>query len=263
MANYGSPLAMLDVINSVESLMTIREGQIKCFMKDSDSGEWVPVESIGGGIPIQILPNDPIMSTLASDIIAGITDGKTINDAVILLGGTLKTSIQAAIPTGTNEIGGVNVTKIGGVTPDIGAGNLDAATLRVAVATDDTNLSAINTALDIKQSALRDGIRGTGDKTLTTLETAIGTLVKESGGNLADIKTAITGTLDADVDVTTVGGETPDLGTGNVGDGTLRVAVATDDVNLSAIKTATEATRTATEAAVSRDALDQIGRAHV
>jgi len=42
MANRGSPLAMLDVVNSVENILTIREGQIKCYMKDPDSGEWMP-----------------------------------------------------------------------------------------------------------------------------------------------------------------------------------------------------------------------------
>ena len=69
---------------------------------------------------------------------------------------------------------------------------------------------AINSALDISQSALLSGIRGASTKDLTTLETAVGTLAKESGGNLE------------------------------------------------AIKTATEATRTATEAAIARDTLDQV-----
>lgn len=42
MANLGSPLAMLDVVNSVENILTIRDGQIRCYTKDSDTGEWVP-----------------------------------------------------------------------------------------------------------------------------------------------------------------------------------------------------------------------------
>ena len=42
MANKGSPLAMLNVINSVESILAIKEGQIKCFVKDEETGEWEP-----------------------------------------------------------------------------------------------------------------------------------------------------------------------------------------------------------------------------
>jgi len=42
MVNNGSPLAMLDVINSVENILTIREGQIQCYVKDAATGEWIP-----------------------------------------------------------------------------------------------------------------------------------------------------------------------------------------------------------------------------
>lgn len=42
MVNAGSPLAMLNVVNSVEALLAIKEGQIKCFTRDPDTGEWVP-----------------------------------------------------------------------------------------------------------------------------------------------------------------------------------------------------------------------------
>lgn len=42
MANLGSPLAMLDVVNSVENILTIREGQIKCYTKDATTGDWIP-----------------------------------------------------------------------------------------------------------------------------------------------------------------------------------------------------------------------------
>jgi hypothetical protein len=42
MANQGSPLAMLDVVNSVENILTIRDGQIRCYAKDAESGEWTP-----------------------------------------------------------------------------------------------------------------------------------------------------------------------------------------------------------------------------
>ena len=42
MVNNGSPLAMLDIVNSVENILTIRDGQIRCYSKDPDSGDWAP-----------------------------------------------------------------------------------------------------------------------------------------------------------------------------------------------------------------------------
>lgn len=147
---------------------------------------------------------DAKTSTLAKE------SGGNLDTIVTTLGGTIKTSLQSSIPAGTNEIGGVDVVKVGGTAPTLDKGDADGGTLRVAVATDDENLVAINSALDITQSTLLSGIRGASTKDLTTIEMAVGTLAKESGGNLE------------------------------------------------AIKTATEATRTATEAAIARDVLDQV-----
>jgi len=46
MANEGSPLAMLDIINAVEHVFTIREGQIKAYVKDPSTGTWVAQSAI-------------------------------------------------------------------------------------------------------------------------------------------------------------------------------------------------------------------------
>jgi hypothetical protein len=46
MANEGSPLSMQEVVNTVEKIFTIREGQIRCYVKDITTGLWVPESSV-------------------------------------------------------------------------------------------------------------------------------------------------------------------------------------------------------------------------
>ncbi len=151
----------------------------------------------------------------------------------------------------------MDITHIGGEEITSGSGDADVGTLRVAVAEDDVNLVAI-----------KDDI----ESILTQIDSKTSTLAKENGGNLVAIKLAIEATRTAldgvietslqtsipagtneigGVDLTKVGGELPTLGVGDVDTGTLRVAIASDDVNLSAIKVATEA-------AIFRNGLDQV-----
>ena len=46
MSNNGSPNALLSVINDVERVNIIKEGQIKTFVKDTDTGDWVAAENV-------------------------------------------------------------------------------------------------------------------------------------------------------------------------------------------------------------------------
>ncbi len=62
--------------------------------------------------------------------------------------GYLKTTLQTEIPAGINEIGGVNQTKVAGTAVAVGSGALSAGVQRVAIATDDVNMSAIKTAVE-------------------------------------------------------------------------------------------------------------------
>ncbi|MFA7086482.1 MAG: hypothetical protein WC145_07410 [Aliarcobacter sp.] len=157
---------------------------------------------------------------------------------------TIRRSDGTEIGTATNPIhvdicgevpDTMDISRVGGEVVAAGSGNVDGGTLRVTVATDDVNASAIKTATEATRTAVEGTVK-------TSIQTSIPSGTNEIGG----------------VNVAKVGGTAPTLGKGDAAAGTLRVAVATDDVNLSAIKTATEATRTATEAAVSRDALDQV-----
>ena len=79
--------------------------------------------------------------------------------------GYLKTTLQTAVPAGTNEIGGVNQTKVAGTAVSVNSGVLDAGTQRVAIATDDVNLSAIKTAAekidDIQDVIVAEGAAAT------------------------------------------------------------------------------------------------------
>lgn len=46
MANLGSPLSMQEVVNIVETILTIREGQIRIYSKDKETGNWIPQPSV-------------------------------------------------------------------------------------------------------------------------------------------------------------------------------------------------------------------------
>jgi hypothetical protein len=46
MVNMGSPMSMQEVVNTVEHILAIREGQIKAYAKDPATGEWVAQSTI-------------------------------------------------------------------------------------------------------------------------------------------------------------------------------------------------------------------------
>ena len=46
MVNEGSPLSMQEVVNTVEHILAIREGQIKAYAKDPATGAWVAQSTI-------------------------------------------------------------------------------------------------------------------------------------------------------------------------------------------------------------------------
>ncbi len=149
------------------------------------------------------------------------------------------------------DIGGnvpdtVGLAQIGGADTAVGAGVTDPGTLRVAVATDDANLAAMNAALDIKQSALRDAVLGADTKDLSTVQTSLDAVKTAVEGTVkTSLQTAIPAGANeiGGVNVTKINGAAAAVNVGTADAGTLRVAVATDDVNLAAITTATAATQ--------------------
>ncbi len=192
------------------------------------------------------------VETAISEVEAAVTSLKTVVTDMQDVNGNLNVDLQTSIPAGTNDIGGVNLTKLGGNAPDIGTGNAGTGTLRVINATNDPNLSKLPN-LDIALSALKSAIQGTGTKDLTTVETAIAAVetavtgletvvtgMQDVTGNLnVDLQTSIpAGTNDiGGVNLTKLNGNTPNLGSGTVGTGTLRVVSASDDSNLTTIAT--------------------------
>ncbi len=46
MVNLGSPLSMQEVVNTVETILTIREGQIRVYAQDGETGNWIPQTSV-------------------------------------------------------------------------------------------------------------------------------------------------------------------------------------------------------------------------
>jgi len=89
---------------------------------------------------------------------------------------TLNTNVTAAIPAGTNEIGGVNVTKFAGTAAAVNSGNKDAGTPRVVNATDQPALAAAG-----------QGATGAAPPAGATQAGAVGS--GATGGLLAGLKT--------------------------------------------------------------------------
>lgn len=127
------------------------------------------------------------------------------------------------------DIGGnvpdtVGLAKIGGADTAVGAGDTNSGTLRVAVASNDVNLSAIKTATESSATAL--------DVSLSTVakESTVSTLAKETGGNLDDIAastSAASTTLSSQLDITLSALKDAILGT-NTKDFTTLQAVVED-----------------------------------
>ena len=134
------------------------------------------------------------------------------------------------------DIGGnvpdtVGLAKIGGADTAVGAGDTNSGTLRVAVASNDVNLSAIKTATESSATAL--------DVSLSTVakESTVSTLAKETGGNLDDIAastSAASTTLSSQLDITLSALKDAILGTNTKDFSTLQTTV-------DAIKTAVDA----------------------
>jgi len=175
---------------------------------------------------------DTLLATLQGASTKDLTTLQVALDAVeTAIEGTVKTSLQTSIPAGTNEIGGVNVTKVAGTAVSVGSGNLDAGTARITAATDDPNLSAIKTATESSATAL--------DVSLSTVakESTVSTLAKETGGNLDDIAastSAASTTLSSQLDITLSALKDAILGTNTKDFSTLQTTV-------DAIKTAVDA----------------------
>jgi hypothetical protein len=72
-----------------------------------------------------------------------ITTGPTIT--LTLSQGVAGIVLASSIPAGTNQIGGVNISQINGVTPLMGAGNTGTGSLRVTLPSDQVAIPVTNT----------------------------------------------------------------------------------------------------------------------
>jgi len=161
-------------------------------------------------------------------------------DAYLDLQGRQVVYHDRPLPEGDNEIGAVNVSKVAGNVTATGAGDTTSGTLRVVVAADDANIAYIQMATEDMVGLIASTLIGdaTGSLVKTNLRDADG---NEIGTAAKPIHVDIRGEIPDAMDLDRVGGSATDVGIGNAGSGTLRVAVATDDVNIAAIKTASEA----------------------
>ena len=165
-------------------------------------------------------------------------------DAYLDLQGRQVVYHDRPLPEGDNEIGAVNVSKVAGNVTATGAGDTTSGTLRVVVAADDANIASIQMATEDMVGLIASTLIGDATSSLvkTNLRDADG---NEIGTAAKPIHVDIGGEIPDAMDLDRVGGSATDVGSGNAGSGTLRVAVATDDVNIAAIKTASEASSNA------------------
>jgi hypothetical protein len=88
------------------------------------------------------------VETAISAVETAVTSLETVVTGMQDVTGYLNVDLQTPIPAGTNDIGGVNLTKLNGNTPDLGSGDAGTGTLRVVSASNDSNLTTIATKLD-------------------------------------------------------------------------------------------------------------------
>jgi len=174
----------------------------------------------------------------------------TIVDAYFDLQGRLVVRIDTPLPAGANEIGGVNISRIGGVAPAVDAGNTNVGTQRVVIATNDPNLSTLVSRTDIARSALRDALIGTGSKNFTTLEAVAEEILSQiegSGGDIESLKTTVesVGAVVESIDATTT--SKLDISQSELRDELITAICGADTKDFSTLQTATDAIKTASE----------------
>ena len=170
-------------------------------------------------------------------------------DAYLDLQGRQVVYHDRPLPEGDNEIGAVNVSKVAGNVTATGAGDTTSGTLRVVVAADDANIAYIQMATEDMVGLIASTLIGDATDSLvkTNLRDADG---NEIGTAAKPIHVDIGGEIPDAMDLDRVGGSATDVGSGNAGSGTLRVAVATDDVNLAGILAQLDITQSALRDAI-------------
>ena len=72
MVNLGSPLSMQEVVNTVETILTIREGQIRVYSKDEETGNWIPQTAV----PLMSAPATRFEVSTVSVPIGGVNNSR-------------------------------------------------------------------------------------------------------------------------------------------------------------------------------------------
>ncbi len=180
----------------------------------------------------------------------------------VVMGGAKLDSSFAPVTLSNSGYIQNDIAKIAGSGTSVNVGSLDPGTQRVCIASDDVNLFPMNTnlsglstlvtawnsgyvpAVNVNLRGVQYGAGasdiavGAGNNNNATVRVCIGT----DDVNLAAIKTAteqVANTINMAgfqaVDIATINGTVVTEGAGNVGAGTQRVAIATDDINLASI----------------------------
>ena len=201
-------------------------------------------QSLGDGINVSLDSDIQIgaveLKDAATDTRAKLANGSTIlttDNALAVADANVKSdtaAIKTAVEILDNAISG-NEMQVDVIT-------MPAVTVTNAgvfpVQEDGAALTALQLIDDIVKE--EDSAHTTGDKgaLLLAVRNDAGTSLVGTDGDYAPLQVNSLGMLNVNLD--TVRDVPPEVGAGNAGGGTLRVSISTDDVNLSAIKTAVE-----------------------
>ncbi len=146
----------------------------------------------------------------------------------------LNTNLNPMFVNVVNSTGGTtDLTKIGGNNVNVGAGIVGTGTQRITIATDDVNLGSINTSITNWSTGNTCKVTLAGNS-LTAIPVSATSALNT---NLNPMYVNVVNSTGGTTDVTKVGGHNIDTNSGSKSDGSQRVVIATDDVNLSAMAT--------------------------
>ena len=234
-----------------DPVVGLNTSQIGSFFFDGHTGpsDTTNVASFGLAIPSAsgpvVIDNGTNKLSVDVSTIPSVQISSSQNTVKLEAAATATDVIGTVKISATNNTVQNKLTHIGTTAVSASSGNKDDGTQRVVIADNDTNLSAIKTAVELIDDAVAtDKIAIAGRTTIANPLTATALLVDSAGHLQVDV---LSSTLNS------IGGSSVSVNSGNKNDGTQRVVIATDDVNISnlssVVKTANAAITTPDTAA--------------
>ena len=244
---------VLGVRNDTLAALGGTDGDYVPFQMSADGALYVEIATGGSASAVYVDDADWTDSTSSHMLVGGIyqsspqsiTDGDTgplqvnANGNLIVDLSATDNAVLDAIAASLSVLDDWDVSNYANVNLNVAgsdiaanAGTMSATTPRVTIATDDTHFGAVGAAADV-DGVVHGQLRYIGagldtlETTLSNIETAVQIIDDWDDSNYANVNINIAGT---DVDGNS----------GNKSAQSQRVVIATDDVNVSAIKTAVE-----------------------